>query len=157
MKCPFCGNNENKVIDSRSSMDCMAVRRRRECLDCGRRFTTYEVVENIPLTVIKKNGEREPFNRRKLVGSITIACTKRPISAERIEELVDNIEHSIRKKTFTEVKTEDIGELVMQSLKNLDEVAYVRFASVYRQFKDINEFIEELNQLLKTKTYKEKE
>jgi transcriptional repressor NrdR len=148
MKCPFCGSTENKVTDSRSSMDDMAVRRRRECLECERRFTTYEVVENIPLTVIKKDGKREPFNRQKLLTGISLACRKRPVSADAIEAMVDGIEHKIRAKTHSEIKAEDIGEMVMERLKHLDEVAYVRFASVYRQFKDTSEFLEELEQLL---------
>lgn len=149
MKCPFCGHEDDKVIDSRSSSEGSAVRRRRECLKCGRRFTTYEVVEEMSLLVIKKDGRRQPFDRKKILGGIQKACEKRPISSESIEGLVSNIEREIYKRHDREVSSENIGELIMDKLSALDEVAYVRFASVYRQFKDVNQFMSELKGLLK--------
>jgi transcriptional repressor NrdR len=149
MKCPACGHEEDKVVDSRATRDDTAVRRRRECLECGKRFTTYEYIENTPLMVIKKDGRREPFRREKLKAGILKACEKRPISPVTIDELVDSIESSLQKQMRSEVTSGDIGESVMQALSNLDEVAYVRFASVYRHFKDINQFMEELKNLLK--------
>lgn len=149
MICPYCGNENHKVVDSRSSEEGRAVRRRRECLKCKRRFTTYEYIEESRLMVIKKDGRREPFDRKKLSSGITTACEKRPISTERIEELVDEIERTIQRKFEKEVKAKDIGELVMSKLQDLDEVAYVRFASVYRQFKDVTQFMKEIKHLLK--------
>ncbi|HAJ56286.1 MAG TPA: transcriptional regulator NrdR [Candidatus Omnitrophica bacterium] len=149
MKCPFCGHADDKVIDSRASSEGSAVRRRRECLKCGRRFTTYEVVEEMSLLVVKKDGRRQPFDRKKILGGIQKACEKRPISSESIEELVSNIEREIYKRHDREVSSENIGELIMDKLAALDEVAYVRFASVYRQFKDVNQFMSELKGLLK--------
>jgi transcriptional repressor NrdR len=149
MRCPACGHEEDKVVDSRATRDDTAVRRRRECLECGKRFTTYEYIENTPLMVIKKDGRREPFRREKLKAGILKACEKRPISPVTIDELVDSIESSLQKQMRSEVTSGDIGESVMQALSNLDEVAYVRFASVYRHFKDINQFMEELKNLLK--------
>ena len=149
MKCPFCGHRDDKVIDSRASSDGDAVRRRRECLKCRKRFTTYEVVEESSLLVVKKDGRREPFDRKKILNGIQKACEKRPISSEKIEGLVSAIEHDIHKKFDKEVLSKAIGELIMDKLAVLDEVAYVRFASVYRQFKDVNQFMAELRDLLK--------
>ncbi|MEK6714911.1 MAG: transcriptional regulator NrdR [Candidatus Omnitrophota bacterium] len=148
MKCPFCGYQEDKVVDSRSSSEGASVRRRRECIKCGRRFTTYEYIEEIPLMVVKKDGRREPFDRKKIQAGIIKACEKRPISIEKIEDLVINIERTVLKKFDREVPSVFIGELIMQRLAELDEVAYVRFASVYRQFKDVNQFMKELKSIL---------
>ncbi|MBL7068906.1 MAG: transcriptional repressor NrdR [Candidatus Omnitrophica bacterium] len=149
MICPYCGSRDHKVIDSRSSEEGKAVRRRRECVKCERRFTTYEYVEESRLMVIKKDGRRENFDRKKLLGGIITACEKRPISTERIEKLVDDIERTIQRKYDKEVQAKEIGEVVMSKLHRLDEVAYVRFASVYRQFKDITQFMKEVKHLLK--------
>lgn len=149
MKCPFCGHADDKVIDSRASSDGNAVRRRRECLKCGKRFTTYEYVEEMPLLVVKKDGRREPFDRKKILNGIQKACEKRPISSQKLEDLVAAIERDIYRKSDKEVRSEDIGGLIMDKLAALDEVAYVRFASVYRQFKDVNQFMTELRDLLK--------
>lgn len=151
MKCPFCGHKEDKVIDSRSSEEGRSIRRRRECLNCHRRFTTYENVEESSLMVIKKDGRREPFDRKKLLAGIKKACEKRPISTQQLEELADKIEYTLQSKFEKEVDASQIGELVMEFLYELDEVAYVRFASVYRQFKDINQFMKELKGLLNHK------
>ncbi len=148
MKCPFCGNTEDKVVDSREGPEGDSVRRRRECLKCLRRFTTYEHVEKAPLMVIKKDGRRQPFDRNKILAGLVRACEKRPVSMEKLEELVDEIERQIMRTHDKEVRSQDIGELVMQKLHDLDQVAYVRFASVYRQFRDINEFMRELKDLL---------
>ena len=148
MKCPFCGNNEDKVIDSRSSNEDRSVRRRRECEKCMKRFTTYEYVEETPLMVIKKDGRREGFDRKKIISGILKACEKRPVSMEKVEAVVDKIEKELQKNFDKEVKAQDVGELVMEHLHKIDEVAYVRFASVYRQFKDINQFMKELKDLL---------
>lgn len=149
MKCPYCNFTESKVIDSRSTEENLSIRRRRECLNCGERFTTYERIEELPLTLIKKSGNQEFFDRNKLLTGILKACEKRPISRSILEDLVRNIEWELRNRMETEVKSEQIGEMVMERLKNIDEVAYVRFASVYRQFKDINIFKQELEKLLK--------
>ncbi|MFH0778527.1 MAG: transcriptional regulator NrdR [Candidatus Eisenbacteria bacterium] len=149
MKCPNCGHEQDKVVDSRSTKDGTAVRRRRECLKCAKRFTTYEYIENTPLMVIKKDGRREPFKREKLKAGVLKACEKRPISPETIDEMVDAVETAIQRQMRSEVTSRDIGESVMLALSQLDEVAYVRFASVYRHFKDINQFMEELRNLLK--------
>ncbi|MFH1779380.1 MAG: transcriptional regulator NrdR [Candidatus Omnitrophota bacterium] len=149
MKCPFCGDLEDKVIDSRISTEGDTIRRRRECLKCQKRFTTYERLEEIPLMVIKKDGRREPFDRKKLLAGILKACEKRPIPMEKIEGMVDEIERTLQRNYEKEVSSTDIGELVMKQLHKLDEVAYVRFASVYRHFKDINQFMSELSTLLK--------
>lgn len=149
MKCPFCGYKEDKVVDSRSTAQQLAVRRRRECLQCGRRFTTYEYVEALSLMVIKKDGRREPFDRKKILGGIAKACEKRPISTEKMEGIIAQIERAIQKKADGEVHSTQIGELVMDKLKALDDVAYVRFASVYRQFKDVGQFMDELKGILK--------
>ena len=151
MKCPFCGFNEDKVIDSRSSNEDKSVRRRRECEKCKRRFTTYEYIEEIPLMVIKKDGRREAFDRNKIISGILKACEKRPVSMEKVEAVVDKVEKELQKSFDKEVKVQEVGELVMEYLHKLDEVAYVRFASVYRQFKDINHFMKELKDLLSKK------
>ncbi len=148
MKCPFCGNAENKVIDSRISKDGKAIRRRRECLGCQRRFTTYEYVEDILPIVVKKDGRREPFDRTKISKGVRTACEKRPISTEDIEKLVENVEASCQEFQGEEIPSSIIGEKVMDELKTLDGVAYVRFASVYRQFRDVAEFMSELKDLL---------
>ena len=148
MRCPFCGHDEDKVIDSRPSEEGSAIRRRRECIACGSRFTTYEKVENLPLLVVKKDGSREPFLRDKLINGLIKSCEKRPVSTAQIEALVDSIEMAVQNSLKREVTSREIGEMVMERLKGLDEVAYVRFASVYRQFKDITQFIEEVRELL---------
>ncbi|TNF48945.1 transcriptional repressor NrdR [bacterium] len=148
MKCPFCSDFDNKVVDSRISGDSDVIRRRRECLDCGRRFTTYERVEDILPMVIKKDGRREPFDRNKILSGIQTACQKRPVSVEVLEEIVGRIEKTVQDKGDKEIKSSTIGETVMQELHELDEVAYVRFASVYRSFRDLNEFMDELKDLL---------
>jgi len=148
MKCPFCGQEKDRVVDSRPSQDGRSVRRRRECESCGKRFTTYEYIEEVPLTVIKNDGRREPFNRQKLQTGIELACKKRPISAEKIASMVDEIEEELQSLSKTEITSKQVGETVMKKLKDLDEVAYVRFASVYHKFKDINEFMNELKNLL---------
>lgn len=145
MRCPFCGHDEDRVIDSRPSDEGSAIRRRRECIFCCARFTTYEKVENLPLLVIKKDGAREPFNREKLISGILKSCEKRPVSTLQIEGLVSSIEAQTQNSLKREISSRDIGEMVMEGLKQIDEVAYVRFASVYRQFKDVNSFLEELN------------
>ncbi|MBU7005599.1 transcriptional regulator NrdR [Phosphitispora fastidiosa] len=151
MKCPFCGFMESKVLDSRPADDGNAIRRRRECADCGRRFTTYEKIDEIPLVVVKKDGRREVFDRAKILGGIIKAGEKRSISMQQMEQMVNDIEKEIRNRMDIEVGSEQIGEFVMDRLRKLDEVAYVRFASVYRQFQDINSFIDELEKLLKRK------
>ena len=148
MKCPFCSHTEDKVIDSRSSNEDKSVRRRRECLKCKKRFTTYEYIEEVPLMVIKKDGRREAFDRNKIISGILKACEKRPVSMEKVESVVDRVEKELQKSFDKEVKAQVVGELVMEHLHKLDEVAYVRFASVYRQFKDINHFMKELKDLL---------
>ncbi|OPX44602.1 transcriptional repressor NrdR [Ruminiclostridium hungatei] len=149
MKCPFCGFIEDKVIDSRPTDEGSAIRRRRECIKCSKRFTTYEKVESLPLMVIKKDKSRQPFDREKLMNGLLRACEKRPISINDLEKMVESIETQLHNSLIREVTTEDIGEMVMAKLKNMDEVAYVRFASVYRQFKDINTFMDELKNLLR--------
>ncbi|MEE0898169.1 MAG: transcriptional regulator NrdR [Acutalibacteraceae bacterium] len=148
MKCPFCGFEESKVIDSRPTDEGQRIRRRRECLECGKRFTTYEVIESLPIIVIKKDKSRETFNRNKLMTGLLRACEKRPVSIDTLDNIIDEIEVIIQNSLDREVSSEKIGELVMEKLKKVDEVAYVRFASVYRQFKDINTFMAELNNLL---------
>ncbi|HOO61376.1 MAG TPA: transcriptional regulator NrdR [Bacillota bacterium] len=149
MKCPFCGHDEDKVIDSRPADDGAAIRRRRECLSCASRFTTYEKVEIVPLLVIKKDGAREPYNQDKLLGGLLKACEKRPVSIEQLTGVVAYVESQIQASANREISTQEIGQLVMMKLKEIDEVAYVRFASVYRQFKDVNSFLDELNEMLK--------
>lgn len=148
MRCPFCGFEESKVIDSRSTDEGTAIRRRRECIECGKRFTSYEKIETIPISVIKKDKSREVFDRQKILNGLMKACEKRPISLEQMENLVDEIENFIYNSFQKEVTTEKIGEMIMERLRKIDEVAYVRFASVYRQFKDINTFMDELNKIL---------
>ncbi|MHB1315862.1 MAG: transcriptional regulator NrdR [Christensenellales bacterium] len=148
MKCMYCGCIESKVIDSRPTEEGLATRRRRECINCGKRFTTYEKIETAPLFVIKKDGSREVFDREKILRGISKACQKRPVSAEAMDQVASEIEKEVFNTLEKEVTTKQIGELVMQKLKVLDEVAYVRFASVYRQFRDINTFMEELTKLL---------
>lgn len=151
LNCPFCGKFDSKVIDSRPTDEGQAIRRRRECNECQKRFTTYEKIEEIPLIVIKKSGNREPFNRNKVMNGVIRACEKRPVPLKAIEFLIDEIEKQLQNEMEKEVQTERIGNMVMDQLKNLDEVAYVRFASVYREFKDLNTFMEELTKILKEK------
>jgi transcriptional repressor NrdR len=148
MKCPFCGHAENKVIDSRISKDGKAVRRRRECLNCIKRFTTYEYVEDVLPMVVKKDGRREQFDRQKILNGIKKACEKRPISMESIDKLVENVEQACQEMQIEEISSTIIGEKIMNELKAFDGVAYVRFASVYRQFRDVGEFMSELKDLL---------
>ncbi|MBQ2443848.1 MAG: transcriptional regulator NrdR [Clostridia bacterium] len=151
MKCPYCGCVESKVVDSRSADDGERIRRRRECLRCGKRFTTYEMVESFPLMVIKRDESREPFDREKLRSGIMRACEKRPVSMGMIDKIVDSIERKLQNSFDREVTSNVIGEYAMEMLRETDEVAYVRFASVYRQFKDINTFMDELNKLINAK------
>ncbi|MFP3928645.1 MAG: transcriptional regulator NrdR [Desulfobacteraceae bacterium] len=151
MRCPYCTKTENRVIDSRLSKDGRTIRRRRECLECGRRFTTYEKLEEVLPMVIKKDGRREPFNRDKIISGIKKACQKRAVSVTRIEDFVDQLEVYFQELGRKEVESKEIGEKVINNLKEWDEVAYVRFASVYRQFRDINEFMAELEGILKTR------
>jgi len=148
MRCPFCGHEEDKVVDSRSAQDGRAVRRRRECLKCKERFTTYEYIENVVLTVIKSDHRREPFDRQKIIHGIKLACNKRPVSQKKIEAMVDEIEARLQERSKSEVSSKHIGEMIMEKLKETDEIAYVRFASVYRKFQDKTEFFEELKKLL---------
>ncbi len=148
MKCPFCGHEENKVVDSRSVQEGRAVRRRRECLGCSERFTTYEYIEAVTMTVIKGDERREPFDRQKIIRGIRMACNKRPVTPKKIEAIASEIEARLQELSRTEVSSKYIGELVMEKLKEVDEVAYVRFASVYRKFADKSEFLEELKKLL---------
>ena len=151
MKCPFCAHSENKVIDSRISKDGDAIRRRRECLGCGKRFTTYEFVEEVLPMVVKKDGRREPFDRSKIRAGIKKACEKRPISTDVIETVVDNVERSCQEFQDKEIPSSAIGEEIMRELQILDGVAYVRFASVYREFRDVTDFVEELKDFLRTR------
>ena len=148
MKCPYCNHLESKVVDSRPAEEGNTIRRRRECLACQKRFTTYEIMERLPIVVIKKDGRRETFDKSKLVRGMIRACEKRPVSVDELQRVADEIEQEIQNSLEREVQSTVVGELVMKKLKKLDEVAYVRFASVYRQFKDINTFMEELNKLL---------
>ena len=148
MKCPYCGYQESKVVDSRHSDDSTSIRRRRECLNCQKRFTTYETVESLPMIVVKKDNSRQSFDRNKVLNGMVRACEKRPVTMADLERTADEIEQIIQNSLDREVSTEKIGELVRERLKPLDEVAYVRFASVYRQFKDINSFMHELNKIL---------
>ena len=152
MKCPYCGYQESKVVDSRHSEDGQSIRRRRECLSCQKRFTTYETVECLPIVVIKRDGARQAFDRNKILNGMLRACEKRPVPFEVLEQKADEIEQTLQNSLEREVSTEYIGELVMDKLRAVDEVAYVRFASVYRQFKDIDTFMHELNKLLADKT-----
>ena len=151
MKCSYCSFEESKVIDSRPTDEGERIRRRRECLSCQKRFTTYEIIESLPIIVIKKDKSREVFNRDKLLNGLLRACEKRPVSLEKLENMIDDIEVVLQNSLDREVSSDKIGELVMDKLKDVDEVAYVRFASVYRQFKDIGTFMSELNKLLGTK------
>ena len=151
MKCPYCGYQESKVVDSRHSEDGQSIRRRRECLSCQKRFTTYETVECLPIVVIKRDGARQAFDRNKILNGMLRACEKRPVSLAALETAALDIEQILQNSLEREVSTEYIGELVMDKLRAVDEVAYVRFASVYRQFKDIDTFMKELNKLLEGK------
>ncbi|MDD5908264.1 MAG: transcriptional regulator NrdR [Clostridia bacterium] len=148
MRCPYCNFPESKVIDSRPTDESNSIRRRRECLSCGKRFTTYETVESVPLVVVKKDGSRQAFDRNKILNGLVKACEKRPVSMEVLEKTVSEIEQKLLNSMDREVPSERVGELVMDALKEVDQVAYVRFASVYRQFKDIDSFMAELNKLL---------
>lgn len=148
MKCPFCSFEESKVVDSRSTDDNTTIRRRRECTKCNKRYTTYEKIEDIPVLVIKRDLARENFNKEKIINGLIIACQKRPVSRKQIEEIAEDIEKKISNKMLTEIESETIGEMVMEKLKEIDEISYVRFASVYRQFKDINTFLEEITRLM---------
>ena len=148
MKCPYCGYSESKVIDSRPADENSSIRRRRECLSCGKRFTTYETVESLPMVVVKKDGSRQSFDRRKVLGGMIRACEKRPVPVAEREKIAEEIEQDLQNSMEREISTEAIGEKVMERLRNVDQVAYVRFASVYRQFKDIDTFMTELNKLL---------
>lgn len=151
MRCPFCNFADSKVVDSRPADEGTSIRRRRECLKCGKRFTTYETVERLPLMLVKRDGTRQPYSRDKLLAGVMKACEKRPVSQQRLEQLVDKIEQKLFGTLESEVSSKTIGEMVMEELREIDEVAYVRFASVYRQFKDINTFMEELNTLIRDK------
>ncbi|MCI8855911.1 MAG: transcriptional repressor NrdR [Clostridiaceae bacterium] len=151
MKCPFCGFADSKVVDSRPTDEGSSIRRRRECLKCLKRFTTYETVERMPLLLIKRDGTRQPYDRQKLLSGVMKACEKRPVPQQRLEQLVDTVEQKLFSSLDYEISSKVIGEMVMEELRSIDEVAYVRFASVYRQFKDINTFMEELNLLIRDK------
>lgn len=151
MKCPYCGFEESKVIDSRPTEEGEKIRRRRECLQCSKRFTTYEIIESLPLVVVKKDKSREVFDRNKLFNSLLRACEKRTVSVEQLENAVDSIEAHLQNSLDREITTTKIGELAMEKLRGLDEVAYVRFASVYRQFRDVNTFLDELEKLIQSK------
>jgi len=151
MKCPFCGHLGDKVVDSRESKEGEVIRRRRECLDCGRRFTSYERIDEIPYMVVKKDGTRERFERQKLVSGMLKACEKRPVSTAAMERVADKVESALQERPEKEMSTDEVGRMVMDELKRLDKVAYVRFASVYRQFRDIGEFMSELKDLLNAK------
>lgn len=148
LKCPYCAYGESKVVDSRSTEDGSSIRRRRECLKCNRRYTTYEKIETTPILVIKKNMSREYFDRNKIVNGLMKACQKRPVSRKQIEQIADEVERHISNEMLTEVNTDKIGQIIMKNLKKIDEVSYVRFASVYRQFKDINTFMKEIKNLM---------
>jgi transcriptional repressor NrdR len=148
MHCPFCGHIEDKVVDSRESREGDSIRRRRECLSCGRRFTSYERVEEVPLVILKKDGRREPFDRQKLMKGLLLACQKRPVSLARIEQLVGDLHARLMERPDREIRSRELGELIMDELKGLDQVAYVRFASVYRDFKDLPDFVKALEGLM---------
>lgn len=152
MKCPYCGYLESKVVDSRPTDEGGSIRRRRECQSCGRRFTTYETVENVPLMVVKRDGSRQAFNQNKLLSGLVKACEKRPVTMASLEEACERIEQKLSNSLEREIDSRQIGELAMESLREIDQVAYVRFASVYREFKDISAFMEELTKLLQNKT-----
>lgn len=151
MKCPYCGYKESKVVDSRPAEEGSSIRRRRECLSCEKRFTTYETVESLPMVVVKKDGSRQSFDRRKVLGGMIRACEKRPVPLAELEKIASEIEQDLQNSMEREISTETIGERVMERLRAVDQVAYVRFASVYRQFKDIDTFMAELNKLLAEK------
>ena len=151
MKCPFCGDQDSKVVDSRHSEDGLSIRRRRECLKCQRRFTTYEIVESLPIIVVKRDGSRQSFDRNKILNSMVHACDKRKVDLSDLDKITTEIEQSIQNSLEREVSTDRLGEMVMARLKPLDEVAYIRFASVYRRFQDVNGFIHEINQFLEKK------
>jgi transcriptional repressor NrdR len=151
MKCPYCGHLGDKVVDSRESKEGEVIRRRRECLECGKRFTSYERIDEIPYMVVKKDGSRERFERQKLVAGLLKACEKRPVSVAALESIADQVEGQLQERPEKEISTEEIGAFVMQELRGLDKVAYVRFASVYRHFRDIGEFMSELKDLLNAK------
>ena len=151
MKCPFCGNLDDKVVDSREGKEGEVIRRRRECVNCGRRFTSYERIDEIPYMVVKKDGTRERFEREKVIAGLLKACEKRPVSVSSLEAVANKVEATLHERPDKEISTEEIGALVMDALRTLDAVAYVRFASVYRHFRDIGEFMAELKGLLKTK------
>ena len=148
MKCPFCKADDDRVVDSRASADGFAIRRRRECLACGRRYTTYERIEESPIRVVKKDGAREPFERRKILAGLMRACEKRPVSIDALEEIVSRIEHQVTDQFDREVPSKFIGRLVMREIRKVDQVAFVRFASVYRDFKDVTEFMDEIRPML---------
>ena len=151
MKCPYCGHLDSKVVDSRPAEDGTSIRRRRECLECHKRFTTFEIMESLPVMVVKKDGRRQSFDRSKVLGGMLRACEKRPVSFSTLEKIAEEIEQTLQNEMDREVPSAKIGEMVMDRLKGVDEVAYVRFASVYRQFKDISTFMSELNKLLQEK------
>lgn len=152
MRCPFCGHSKDKVVDSREARDGNAIRRRRECLDCGRRFTSYERIDEIPYMVVKKDGRREPFDRSKILSGLLRACEKRPISTSQLERIADEVEKEVQDSIDRELPTSEIGRIIMRRLKTLDKVAYVRFASVYLQFEDVSAFMNELKALVKSRT-----
>jgi transcriptional repressor NrdR len=152
MRCPYCGHEESKVIDSRPTDEGERIRRRRECLKCSKRFTTYEVIETVPIVVIKKDKSRETFDRNKLMNGLLRACEKRPVSIDTLEHIVDEIENMLQNSLDREIPASLIGKYAMEKLKDVDDVAYVRFASVYRQFKDINTFMDELNRIIKSRS-----
>lgn len=149
MKCPYCGYTESRVIDSRPADDDLSIRRRRECLSCGKRFTTFETIEHVQLVVIKRDGSRQAFDRSKILNGLLKSCEKRPVTARQMEDIADEIEQQLQNRLTREVESREIGELVMDRLREVDEIAYIRFASVYRQFQDISSFLDELNALLK--------
>jgi transcriptional repressor NrdR len=151
MRCPSCGHEEDRVVDSRATKENSAVRRRRECLKCGKRFTTYEYIEHTPLVVVKKDGRREHYSREKIMNGLLRACEKRPVSRDALEKLVDEVEETIGRRVRDEIPTQEIGNEIMKLLGGLDQVAYVRFASVYREFKDVTQFLDELRRLLEKK------
>ena len=151
MRCPFCNENNDRVVDSRESQNSHTIRRRRECLDCGRRYTSYERIEDIPFMVVKRDGSRTEFDRKKLLVGLYKACEKRPVPARRLDEIVNAVEHQVHEREDREITTQEIGQFIMDELKDLDQVAYVRFASVYRRFEDIDAFMTELKELLDQK------
>ena len=151
MKCPFCGDQESKVVDSRHSEDGLSIRRRRECMNCQRRFTTYEIVESLPIIVVKRDGSRQPFDRNKLLNSMVRAFDKRKVSLEELDRITTEIEQTIQNTLDREVSTDKLGEMVMERIKPLDEVAYIRFASVYRRFQDVGGFVREVSRFLEEK------